>query len=37
MTAGEVFGLHPEVKKILQGGKFWTDGYFYRHDRQVWQ
>ena len=28
ITAKEVFKLHPEVKKQLWGGEFWTDGYF---------
>ncbi len=28
ITAKEVFRLHPEVKKALWGGEFWTDGYF---------
>ena len=28
VTAREVFRLHPEVKKQLWGGEFWTDGYF---------
>ena len=28
ITAREVFRLHPDVKKILWGGEFWTDGYF---------
>ena len=28
ITAKEVFKKHPEVKKILWGGEFWTDGYF---------
>ena len=28
ITAKEVFRLHPEVKKQLWGGEFWTDGYF---------
>ena len=28
ITAREVFKLHPEVKKELWGGEFWTDGYF---------
>ena len=27
-TAREVFQKHPEVKKQLWGGEFWTDGYF---------
>lgn len=28
ITAKQVFMLHPEVKKQLWGGEFWTDGYF---------
>ena len=28
ITAREIFRLHPEVKKVLWGGEFWTDGYF---------
>ena len=28
ITAREVFKLHPEVKKALWGGEFWSDGYF---------
>jgi putative transposase len=28
ITAREVFKKHPEVKKQLWGGEFWTDGYF---------
>ena len=28
ITAKAVFNLHPEVKKQLWGGEFWTDGYF---------
>jgi len=28
ITAREVFRLHPEVKKELWGGEFWSDGYF---------
>ena len=28
VTAREVFRLHPEVKKQLWGGEFWTDGYY---------
>jgi REP element-mobilizing transposase RayT len=27
-TAREIFEHHPEVKKQLWGGEFWTDGYF---------
>ncbi len=26
-TAKEIFKKHPEVKKILWGGEFWSDGY----------
>lgn len=28
ITAREIFQKHPEVKKQLWGGEFWTDGYF---------
>ena len=28
ITAKEIFRLHPEVKKLLWGGKFWTSGYY---------
>ena len=28
ITAREIFRLHPEVKKQLWGGEFWTDGYY---------
>ena len=28
ITAKEIFSRHPEVKKILWGGKFWTSGYY---------
>jgi REP element-mobilizing transposase RayT len=28
ITAREIFRLHPEVKRNLWGGEFWTDGYF---------
>jgi putative transposase len=28
ITAREVFKRHPEVKRQLWGGEFWTDGYF---------
>lgn len=28
VTAREIFKRCPHVKKILWGGKFWTDGYF---------
>lgn len=28
IIAREVFRTHPEVKKKLWGGEFWTDGYF---------
>jgi REP element-mobilizing transposase RayT len=28
ITAREVFEIHPEVRKQLWGGEFWTDGYF---------
>lgn len=28
ITAKEIFKLHPEVKHLLWGGQFWTDGYY---------
>ncbi len=28
LTAREIFRLHPEVKRFLWGGKFWTTGYY---------
>ena len=28
ITAREIFKNHPEVKKFLWGGKFWTSGYY---------
>ena len=28
ITGIEIFRLHPEVKKVLWGGKFWTSGYY---------
>jgi len=28
ITAREIFKNHPEVKKLLWGGKFWTSGYY---------
>jgi REP element-mobilizing transposase RayT len=28
LTAREIFAKHPEVKKKLWGGQFWSDGYF---------
>ncbi len=28
LTAIEIFKKHPEVKKELWGGEFWSDGYF---------
>jgi REP element-mobilizing transposase RayT len=28
ITAKEVFKRHPEVKKELWGGEFWSDGYY---------
>lgn len=28
ITAKELFRLHPEMKKMLWGGKFWTSGYY---------
>jgi putative transposase len=28
ITAKEIFSLHPEVKRFLWGGKFWTSGYY---------
>ena len=28
ITGKEMFRLHPEVKRMLWGGEFWTDGYY---------
>ncbi|SEB44891.1 REP element-mobilizing transposase RayT [Tenacibaculum sp. MAR_2009_124] len=28
ITAKEIFRLHPEIKRFLWGGKFWTSGYY---------
>jgi len=28
ITAKKIFQEHPEVKKKLWGGEFWSDGYF---------
>ena len=28
ITAREMFERHPEVKKFLWGGEFWTDGFY---------
>ena len=28
ITARELFRLHPDVKEVLWGGQFWTDGYY---------
>ena len=28
ITAREIFRQHPEVRKILWGGEFWSNGYF---------
>lgn len=28
ITAKELFRLHPQVKRQLWGGQFWTDGYY---------
>src|SRR4030042_5108110 len=28
LSAREIFKKHPEVKKQLWGGEFWTDGFF---------
>jgi len=28
LTAREIFRLHPEIKRFLWGGKFWTSGYY---------
>ncbi|WP_423999134.1 IS200/IS605 family transposase [Maribacter sp. IgM3_T14_3] len=28
ITAKEIFRLHPEMKRMLWGGKFWTNGYY---------
>ncbi len=29
ITAKQIFKQHPEVKKELWGGEFWTDGYYF--------
>jgi REP element-mobilizing transposase RayT len=28
ITVREMFKQHPEIKKFLWGGQFWTDGYY---------
>ena len=28
LTAREIFRIHPEVRKLLWGGSFWTSGYY---------
>jgi REP element-mobilizing transposase RayT len=28
ITAKQLFKFHPEIKKMLWGGKFWTSGYY---------
>ena len=28
VTARELFRIHPEIKKDLWGGEFWSDGYY---------
>ena len=28
ITAREIFRIHPQIKKQLWGGEFWSDGYF---------
>ena len=28
ITAVQIFKLHPEIKTILWGGRFWTSGYY---------
>ena len=28
ITAREIFKSHPEIKKDLWGGEFWTDGFY---------
>ena len=28
ILAKEIFKIHPEVKKQLWGGQFWTDGFY---------
>ena len=28
ITAKQIFQKHPEVKKLLWGGNFWTSGYY---------
>ena len=34
ISAIEIFRRHPEVKKKLWGGKFWTSGYYINTDGQ---
>ena len=28
IIARQIFQSHPEVKKVLWGGEFWSDGYY---------
>ncbi len=28
ITAREIYKIHPEIKKLLWGGNFWTSGYY---------
>lgn len=28
LTARELLQMHPEITKVLWGGKFWTSGYY---------
>ena len=28
ITTREIFRTHPQVKKMLRGGRFWTSGYY---------
>ena len=36
ITAREVFKRCPQVKKMLWGGEFWSDGYFRKYGRKTW-
>jgi len=28
ITAREIFNTHPDIRKVLWGGKFWTSGFY---------
>jgi putative transposase len=36
LTARELFRKHPELKKELWGGEFWTDGYYAKYGWHWW-